>query len=396
MEDNPLLNDNQTSVISRPGLKYFTQVGTGNIRRVYTCEGTFSDDLFVVSGLFLYRVNSAGVATQVGQIGQTVTDAVAMAATAPLGSTPAFLYIADGGILWFYTDNGQARAELTATGLIPNNDVISIDGVYYKFTTGSVDSGTPAGTSASPWLVALSTSDNSVSLTNLYNAINLSGVAGTDYSSAITMHPTCTAFSSTLNTLDVQYNSFGTMGNAVAVTVSGTNLVWNGTTFRGGGQPELRQVQVPNDSGCISVAYINGFVIVVPQQTADTKGRFYWIQPGANIIQPLNYATAERSPDGLYQVGVFGDMFWLFGQKTVEPWITTGNSATPMQRYQGILYDRGCWPNTAIQVKDSIILVDEDGAVFSIGRGQQTRLSNPAIEERIRLAIQQQGFFNAV
>ena len=120
-------------------------------------------------------------------------------------------------------------------------------------------------------------------------------------------------------------------------------------------------------------------------------GRFYWINPGENTIDPLDFATAERSPDGITQVLVFGDMFWLMGQNTTEPWITTGVYATPMERYQGILYDRGCWPDTAVQVKDSIILVDEDGAVFQIKSGQ-SRISNPAIEERIRLALQRQSF----
>ena len=393
MEENPALNDNKTSFISRPGLQKFVEIGTGPIRRVYSSEGTFGSDIFVVSGLFLWRLKTDGTFHSIGQISQVITDAVSMAATAPLGSTPNFLYIADGGLLWYYTDDAQATGDLNATGLIVNGDTVKIDTVYYKWTSGSVDAGAPAGTSTNPWLVKLGlTSGNS--LTELFYAINASGTAGTDYSTALLAHPTCTAYNSDTTDLFVQYNTYGALGNATATTVvtGGGHLSWlNGSLLTNGGGEELRQVQVPDDNGSISVAYINGYIITVPVQTDNIMGRFYWINPGSNTIDPLNFATAERSPDGITQCLVFGDMFWLMGQNTTEPWITTGVFATPMERYQGILYDRGCWPDTAVQVKDSLILVDEDGAVFQIKSGQN-RISTPAIEERIRLALQRQGF----
>ena len=390
VEENPALNDNKTSFIARPGLQKFVEVGTGPIRRVFTSEGTFNNDLFVVSGLFLYRVTTAGMITNLGQISTTLTDAVSMCTTGNIGSTPPFLYIADGGILWYFTDDAQAWGDLNASGLIANGDKVQIDTVYYQFTSGSVDAGTPAGTSANPWLVQLGLT-SAESLTELYYAINASGTAGTDYSTSLTAHPTCTAYSSDTTDLFVQYNNFGTFGNGIALGVTSSHMAWTHATLTGGGANELRQVQVPDGNGCISVAYINGYVIAVPVQNTGIMGRFYWINPGENTIDPLNFATAERSPDGITQVLVFGDMFWLMGQNTTEPWITTGVYATPMERYQGILYDRGCWPDTAVQVKDSIILVDEDGAVFQIKSGQ-SRISNPAIEERIRLALQRQSF----
>ena len=390
MEENPALNDNKTSFISRPGLQKFAEVGTGPIRRVFTCEGTFNDDLFVVSGLFLWRVTTKGVAHQIGQVSQVLSDAVSMTATAPLGSTPAFLYIADGGLMWYYTDDAQAWGTLTAMGAINTGDIVVVDTVYYELTTGSVDAGTPAGTSASPWLVSIGLT-NEVTLTNLYNAINATGVAGTDYSTSLIANATCQAYGSDANDLFVQYQDFGPTGNAIVTTTTGAHLAWGSGTLTGGGGEALRQVQVPDGNGCISVSFINGYVISVPVQTSLIMGRFYWINPGSNTIDPLNYATAERSPDGITQVVVFGDMFWLMGQTTTEPWITTGVFATPMERYQGILYDRGCWQDTAVQVKDSIILVDEDGAVFQIKSGQN-RISTPAIEERIRLALQRQSF----
>lgn len=81
-----------------------------------------------------------------------------------------------------------ATANLTPDGT--NN--IRIDNTYYRPVTGSVDAGTPAGTSTNPWLFALGV-DAATSLANLFNAINASGTPGTTYSTALTAHPTVSA-----------------------------------------------------------------------------------------------------------------------------------------------------------------------------------------------------------
>lgn len=386
-ENNPVLNPDNYSAISRPALTKWMEVGEGHIRKVFSAPGTFGDDLFVVSGLFLYRIDRYGATTNIGQISVDITASVSMAATAPIGTgTSENLFIAEGGVLWVYTENGFAIGTLTVTGSIANGDRVVIDGVYYQFTTGSVDTGTPAGTSGSPWLVAHPTS-TAVALTNLYSAINASGIPGTDYSTLLTTaHTTVEAYGQSGNDLYVAARENGVGGNSLTTTETGAGMSWGGATLSGGGSPSLRQVFVPDDVGAIDVAHINSYIIVIPSQIDELNGRFYWIEPGSMVIDPLNFATAERSPDRINQVVVFSDMFWLLGQNTTEPWVTSGNDAAPFQRFQGILFDRGSWEGTAIQVKDSLILTDEDGAVFQV-RGGLERISTPDIEERIRKAI---------
>lgn len=386
-EQNTLESESGVACISRPGLRKFTEVGTGHIRKCFAQPGVFNDDLFVVSGTDLWRVTPGGTKTNLGTISTSVTGSVSMCCTAPLSdTTPAHLFIAEGGILWCWTDNGQALGHMNATGTIASGDTVAIDGVYYQFTSTSVDTGTPTGTSGSPWLVNIGAA-NVDSLTNLYNAINLSGVAGTDYSTTTTAPLKFFAYAYTGTDLYVSAIDAGSSGNSLTLAATGGHLAWSASSMSGGGSNMLRQVQVPDDVGAVSVATINSFVIVIPQQLANIKGRFYFIQPAETKIDPLDFATAERSPDGLYQVVVFGDMFWLMGQDTTEPWVTTGDPAAPMQRFQGILYDRGTWNGTAVQVKDSIILVDQHGGVFQIA-GKQTRISTPDIEEPIRRALQ--------
>ncbi|MCH9834234.1 hypothetical protein K0U83_01155, partial [bacterium] len=153
--------------------------------------------------------------------------------------------------------------------------------------------------------------------------------------------------------------------------------------------PSVTRVQTPLDVGVISLGYIGSYVVVVPAQGQGVNGRFYWIEPGEVTIDSLNFATAERAPDPISGVVVFGDQFWLPGIITTEPWYFTGNPETPVLRQQGIVFDRGAWEGTGVQVKDSMIIVGADGSVFDISGGIE-KISRPDIEERIRKAIKAQ------
>lgn len=147
-------------------------------------------------------------------------------------------------------------------------------------------------------------------------------------------------------------------------------------------------VPTPDDVGIFSVGYIASYVVCVPSQGQDINGRFYWINPGEVTIDPLDFATAERAPDPISGVVIFNDQFWLPGDKTTEAWYFTGDIDAPVLRVQGIVFDRGAWAGTAIQVKDSMIIVDSEGAVIQITGGSSKRISRPDIEEQIREAIQ--------
>ncbi len=118
--------------------------------------------------------------------------------------------------------------------------------------------------------------------------------------------------------------------------------------------------------------------------------RFFWIEPGETTINPLNFATAERSPDPILGVKVVGDQFWLPGESTTEVWYITGDVTTPVQRLQGVVFDRGCWEATACAFPEGVIVTTNDGAVFVISGGQPERVSTPDIEEIIRGGIQAQ------
>jgi len=144
---------------------------------------------------------------------------------------------------------------------------------------------------------------------------------------------------------------------------------------------------LPDDVSATSLDYIKGYVIVTVG--APFSQRFYWIQPGAITVNPLDFAEAESSLDPVLNVTTIGDQFWLFGTNTTEPWYVTGDAAAPMAPLEGRPFNRGIWPDTAVKVNDSVILVGQDGRVYDVTSGPNP-ISYPGIEARIQRAMDNQ------
>lgn len=120
---------------------------------------------------------------------------------------------------------------LTVSGLISDGNVVRIDNTYYRLSSGSLDSGAPAGTSANPWKVLIGAT-NADTMLNLYNAIGATGVAGTDYSTALTAHTTVDANGVTATQVSVEAKLQA--ASAIVTTETGANLAWAAGTLTGG------------------------------------------------------------------------------------------------------------------------------------------------------------------
>lgn len=387
-EQNPVLTKEPSALLARMGMRRWLYVGEGPIRSVYSQPGSFNDAIFVASYTQLWKVAKDGAKTLIGDIPSSSVDGyVSMAATSNIGTTPAYLFVAAGSSLMCYVENGFATG--TISGAPANNDTVQCGTTFYKFTNGSVDAGAPAGTAPNPWLVALGASA-SEAWANLSAAFSDNGIGGTQYSTVLTPNTQVQVTMTAANLVTVRATAVGALGNSVVTLEGGAAIAWTAATLTGGGTPSFTQVETPDDVGIISVGYIASYVVAVPAQGQGINGRFFWINPGETTIDPLDFATAERAPDPISGVVVFGDQFWLPGSNTTEVWYFTGDINSPVLRLQGIVFDRGAWEGTAIQVKDSMIIVDNQGAVFQVSGGPK-RISRPDIEERIRKAIQYQA-----
>jgi hypothetical protein len=146
-----------------------------------------------------------------------------------------------GATGWPLLQDAVPSNTLTLSGAISvDDDKVSMNAIYYQWTAGSVDAGTPAGTSGNPWKVAYGGSDTQA-LANLVAAVNASGVAGTTYSTSLTQNAEVKAVGSTSITFDVETRDGVT--ETWNTTEDGANMSWIDTSdFLGG----------PTDSSYIS------------------------------------------------------------------------------------------------------------------------------------------------
>lgn len=97
-----------------------------------------------------------------------------------------------------------------------------------------------------------------------------------------------------------------------------------------------------------SVTTLNSRVIYTIQD-----GRFFWSDiDAADVIQALNFATAEGLPDGLVRGFAHRLDLWLFGAKSVEVWRDTGNIDDQYRRISGVLIPIGCLAPASVAALD--------------------------------------------
>lgn len=160
--------------------------------------------------------------------------------------------------------------------------------------------------------------------------------------------------------------------NFFATIVSGINLyLYNGSVI---------PVTMPDGRPVQDADQLNSYVIILCPD-----GRFYWLRPGETVVDPLNYATAETSPDGGVALVRVGDEFLILGPKSGEWWQSTGDDDQPWLRVSGRPVERGCLSRDTVQRFDnSVIWVTDDLNVVRWD-GTPRIISDEALSEAIRL-----------
>jgi hypothetical protein len=406
LEANPANLREGTSVLARPGTTQLvppfspgTFTGLGSMRGNYSLAGLFSDSLFVVCGSNLYRIAQDLTVTHItGTLSGTGYPEVAWQA----GIGYQRLWISDGVLLQYYQGPSSASGTLTLTGTIVNGtDKFEVDGVFYVW--GTTFSGLDAGTTSHPYVIN-PTSIGTVldPLNQLVLAITDTGIAGTDYSGTITgPHTTVTAANNSglipATSTKLSALAPGSGGDTITFTVTGgTALSASGSgTLANGGLQALQGCTMPGGVTPQSLTQVSSYVLV----SVAASQEFFWVNPGEITIDPLNFASKESSPDPIEVMRAVGDQVLIMGAKSTENWYATGNIAAPFAPIEGRVYARGVVQGTPVVVDDGIVLVGDDGRVYSIGYqpGDATdtawgvnRISNNGIEERVRYQIRRE------
>jgi hypothetical protein len=328
-------------------------------------SGLFDDSLFVVAGQNLYRINQDMTSTHIsGIIAGTGFPEFAW----QKGAGYERLWIADGQTLQVYSGTTFASGTVTKSGAITNGtDKVTVGGVWY--TWGTSFSPSDAGTSANPFVVnPTSTGALLDPLAQLVLAVMDSGVSGVDYSSTIGGQNVFVgatadgALPSTIITFTAVLD--GTGGNSITLSTNGSSvLTASGTHLANGGIDALTGVEVPGGLVPLSLAQVSGYVLL---SIANTQ-QFYWVNPGELTIDALDFASKESSPDNITQLRTVGDQVLIVGEKSTENWYATGQIATPFAPIEGRVYARGAITGTPVVIDDGVLLVGDDGRVYSIG-----------------------------
>lgn len=161
--------------------------------------------------------------------------------------------------------------------------------------------------------------------------------------------------------------------NEVVVTRGGLAYSYNGTN--------LASITFPDTANVRAVCFINGRFVFARDATA----KFYWsdILDG-RTVDALNFATAERQPDRLFDVVARGDILWLLGEATIEAWSNDGSSADiPFSRIEQVVFDDGTIATgCSVFADNTIFTIRTDGTLSRMGQVLE-RISDNSVEERI-------------
>lgn len=394
------------AILARPGttqvegpLDQGTFSGFGGMRGNYALSGLFDDSLFVVCGSNLYRVHQDMSVTAItGVLSGTGFCEVAW----QKGAGYERLWISDGLLLQFYAGTSFANGKLTKSGSIVNGtDKFEVGGVYYVW--GTSFSMSDAGTSANPFVVNPTSVASALDPMNqLVLAVMNAGTPGVDYSDTIAGPNTFVSAvgdgSTPATVVTFSALSSGTGGNSITFTVTGGSALTaaGSGTLANGGIESLQGCTMPDGVPPLSLTQVSSYVLV----SVANNQKFYWVNPGEVVIDPLNFASKESSPDPIECMRAVGDQVLIMGEKSTENWYATGNIAAPFAPIEGRVYARGVINGTPVVVDDGVILVGDDGRVYSIGYqpGDSTdtswgvnRISNNGIEERVRYQIRREA-----
>jgi hypothetical protein len=146
------------------------------------------------------------------------------------------------------------------------------------------------------------------------------------------------------------------------------------------------EVEVDGWRGSDDVHELDGYFIFVDPGT----DQFYIsaIDDGT-ALDALDFSSADSSPDNIVTHRVSHRQLWLFGTRSTEIWIDSGELAFPFTRYNSYTLDVGCvGKRAAINSADTLFWIGQtdrgSGIVYMATGNQPQRVSTIAVEEALK------------
>jgi hypothetical protein len=138
--------------------------------------------------------------------------------------------------------------------------------------------------------------------------------------------------------------------------------------------------------GAVTVGYLDGYFVF---NEPDSQRVWVTALLDGTSIDPLDFASAEGSPDGLVSLIIDHREAWLFGTNSVEVWYNSGEADFPLSRIQGAYNEIGCIaPYSVAKMDNSVFWLGADargqGIVYRANGYQGQRISTHAVEYAIQ------------
>jgi hypothetical protein len=141
----------------------------------------------------------------------------------------------------------------------------------------------------------------------------------------------------------------------------------------------------PDFTGAVTVGYLDGYFVY-----NEPNSQKVWVTEllDGTSVDPLDFASAEGSPDGLVAVNIDHREAWLFGTDSIEVWYDAGLADFPLTRIQGAFNEIGCVAAFSIAKLDNALFwlgtdARGQGIVYRANGYTGVRVSTHAIEYAI-------------
>jgi hypothetical protein len=169
-------------------------------------------------------------------------------------------------------------------------------------------------------------------------------------------------------------------GTQLFIACNGPSFIYNSLTL------QFKQIDDADFPGAVTVGYLDGYFVF-----NEPNSQRLWITQllDGTSIEPLDFASAEGSPDGLVSILIDHREAWLFGTNSVEVWYDSGAADFPLTPVQGAFNEVGCIAAFSVAKLDNgIFWLGADargkGIVYRANGYTATRVSTHAVEWQIQ------------
>jgi hypothetical protein len=169
-------------------------------------------------------------------------------------------------------------------------------------------------------------------------------------------------------------------GTQIFIAANPDGYIYNSVT------DAFQQITDPDFPGAVTVGYLDGYFVF-----NEPNSQRVWVTSLLDglSVDPLDFASAEGSPDGLVSLIIDHREAWLFGTNSVEVWYNSGDPDFPLTRIQGAYNEIGCIaPYSVAKMDNSVFWLGADargqGIVYRANGYQGIRVSTHAVEFAIQ------------